>query len=129
MDGCRKGREGRVDNNDHQESKCTRTHHPNPHPTHHQLDPHKPTNPHQHHQTNQPKPTSWEPAGTNDAKKHAFFAQIAKLHATYPYPGGLTAYIRASLDLFSLYHSLEAPHADYVRDGGRGATSCAIRHS
>lgn len=35
----------------------------------------------------------WEAAGTNDDKKHAFFAQIAKLHATYPYPGGLKAYL------------------------------------
>lgn len=37
----------------------------------------------------------WEAAGTNDAKKHDFFAQIAKLHATYPYPGGLKAYLGA----------------------------------
>ncbi len=35
----------------------------------------------------------WDTAGTNDAQKHAFFAQVQKLHETYPFPGGLAAYV------------------------------------
>ncbi|GAB5029796.1 udp-sugar pyrophospharylase-like [Nannochloropsis oceanica] len=33
----------------------------------------------------------WDTAGTNDAEKHAFFAQVQRLHDTYP--DGLAAYV------------------------------------
>lgn len=36
---------------------------------------------------------SWAAPGTDDAKKHAFFAQVKRLHESYPAPGGLVAYI------------------------------------
>jgi UDP-sugar pyrophosphorylase len=38
----------------------------------------------------------WAAPGTDDAEKHAFFGQVQRLHQSYPFPGGLTAYIGAS---------------------------------
>lgn len=37
--------------------------------------------------------SSWAGPGVDDEKKHAFFAQVKKLHESYPAPGGLAAYI------------------------------------
>lgn len=62
---------------------------------------------------------SWAAPGTDDAKKHAFFAQVKRLHESYPAPGGLAAYISEWPDT-RLTPSTEwdtALHAFLIRSG------------
>lgn len=43
----------------------------------------------------------WDAPGTNDELKHAFFAHVERLHRTYPFPGGLLAYIERARRLLA----------------------------